>query len=357
MGVIKYGIIGAGAIAQRRHLPEAHANPLSTVAAIADPVPGRAEAIAHHFNAQHYTDHRALLKDPALDAVVVCSPNKLHAPITIQALKAGKHVLCEKPMATTRADARKMIRAAAEHRRHLMVAMNQRFMPAHITAKRLLETGRLGKPLTFHSAFKHAGPEAWSVDGAKSWFFDADAASLGVTGDLAVHKVDLLRFLLGQEFTHVAANIDTLHKKGVDRKPLPLDDNALLNLRTDKQAMGTVAASWTTYAGEENDTVIYCTDGVLRIGQHPDYALVVEYANGDREMHKVGEIASQDHQPPSGVIDSFTECIRKNRKPEVDVVEGYRSLNTVLTAFDAARKNRTLPINHEIPNSRGKRRA
>ena len=106
---VKYGFIGTGAIAQRRHIPECAANPDSKVAALADPSPGRAETLAKQYGAKAYTDHKEMLKSADIDAVVVAGPNSLHAAQSLDALNAGKHVLCEKPMATTREDARAMM--------------------------------------------------------------------------------------------------------------------------------------------------------------------------------------------------------------------------------------------------------
>ena len=106
MPVVKYGIIGCGAIAQRRQIPEGDANPKSAIIAVADPAPGRAEEVGAAVGAASYTDYRKMLKQADLDAVVVCGPNKLHAPMSLDAFKARRHVLVEKPMATTRADAK-----------------------------------------------------------------------------------------------------------------------------------------------------------------------------------------------------------------------------------------------------------
>src|SRR5882724_875216 len=167
---VRYGIIGCGAIAQRRHLPECAANPASKVAALADPVKERVEEIAAKYSAKAYTDYKEMLKDKELDAIVVCGPNTLHAAQSIEALQAGKHVLCEKPMATTREDAKAMIDTAKKAKKYLMIGLNQRLMPPHVRAKQILKSGRLGKVLAFRTAFKHPGPEGWSVEGAKSWF-------------------------------------------------------------------------------------------------------------------------------------------------------------------------------------------
>ena len=109
---VKYGIIGCGAIGQRRHIPECHANPHSIVAALCDPNEQRVTDLAAKYGSVPYTDYKKMLKEADIDAVVVCGPNSVHASQSIDALKAGKHVLCEKPMATSRADAKKMLDAA-----------------------------------------------------------------------------------------------------------------------------------------------------------------------------------------------------------------------------------------------------
>src|SRR5688500_10022671 len=158
---VRFGFIGAGAIAQRRHLPEAASHPLARVVAIADPALERVKSIADQYQATAYSDYRQMLRESEIDAVVVAGPNALHAPMTIDALKAGKHVLCEKPMATSIAEARAMIDASRRTKKKLMIAMNQRFMPHHLRAKQIIESGRLGRVLTFRTAFAHGGPEAW----------------------------------------------------------------------------------------------------------------------------------------------------------------------------------------------------
>jgi predicted dehydrogenase len=342
--VVRYGIIGCGAIAQRRHIPECVANPSSKLVALADPVEGRAEALAEKYGAKGYTDYQKMLADPEIDAVVVAGPNSLHAAQSIEALAAGKHVLCEKPMATTREDAKAMLDASKKHGKYLMIGLNQRLMPPHVKAKKILRSGDLGSVLAFRTAFKHPGPEGWSVDAGKSWFFKKGQAFMGVTGDLGVHKADLLRWLLGQEFVEVSGFVSTLDKKDADGKLIDLDDNALLTLKTDKGVIGSMILSWTNYGPEENYTVIYCQKGVLSLGTDPNYGVIVDYRNGERELHKVGEMATNTKQVASGIIDMFTTSILTKTPPEIDGMEGYRSLDVILTAMEAAKTGTTKKI-------------
>ncbi|MEX0745710.1 MAG: Gfo/Idh/MocA family oxidoreductase [Phycisphaeraceae bacterium] len=342
---VKYAVVACGAIAQRRHLPEAAANPRSKVVAVADIREDRVREVAGKYGCPGYTDHKRMLKEVDCDAVVVCGPNKYHAPQTLDAFKAGKHVLVEKPMATTRADAKKMIAASKKARKHLMIGLNQRLSPPHVKAREILDGGKLGKVLSFRTAFAHAGPDSWSLDGANSWFFDPELAVMGATGDLGVHKADLMRYLLNDEFTHVGGIVETRDKKDGRGKLIGLDDNAYLTLRTKKGAVGYIVASWTNYGQSEgNYTAIYCENGVMELAMDPDFGVVVKYSNGNVEKHKVGAVASNERQTSSGVIDTFTDCILKNRKPEIDGIEGYRCLNVILTAMDASKRAKVLPL-------------
>ncbi len=340
MKIVRYGIIGCGAIAQRRHIPEAAANKRSQVVAIADPVRGRAKETADPLGAAAYTDYKKMLKEQDLDAVAVCGPNKLHAPMTVDAFKAGLHVLVEKPMATTRAEGKKMIAAAKKARKYLMVGMNQRLMPPHVKAKEVLDSGRVGKPISFETSFKHPGPDGWSVDGAKSWFFKKIPAVMGVTGDLGVHKADLMRWMLGEEFVLAGGVITTLDKRTDKGRLIPLDDNAFITLKTRSGIIGSMNISWTNYGGGDNATTIFCSGGVIKIDRHPEFGVIVEYRNGDRECHKVGAMSTNTKQVPSGVIDSFTDSILKRRKPAIDGMEGYRAMDVILTAMEAAKAGR-----------------
>ena len=116
------GIIGCGAIAERRHAPEYAADAACRIVGFYDPQTGRAEKLAAEYGARAFGSLEELLADPQIDAVSVCTANSTHAEISIKALQAGKHVLCEKPLATCSKDVRRMITAAEKAGRVLMVA-------------------------------------------------------------------------------------------------------------------------------------------------------------------------------------------------------------------------------------------
>ncbi|XOK60117.1 Gfo/Idh/MocA family protein [Paenibacillus elgii] len=330
MSKLRVAVIGCGAISKHRHIPEYAANPHVELVAFCDPVQERAEHYAGQYGAKAYTDYETLLREVKPDAVSVCTPNALHAPVSIAAAKAGAHVLVEKPMAATEQEALAMIEAAKENGVYLMVGHNQRLMPHHMKAKQILSAGALGKVLTFRTSFGHPGPESWSVDGRDSWFFRKDEAIMGAMGDLGVHKSDLIRWLLDDEVADVAGFIGTLDKVGTD-----VDDNAACVLRMKSGIIGTLVASWTYYQGGDNGTVLWCENGIMKIDTHPDDQIIVELRNGSIERHKVGAIATNEKQTVSGVIDAFVESIVTKTPPSISGEEGMRSLKVILAAFES----------------------
>lgn len=344
---VKLGVIGCGAIGQRRHIPEAAGHRDVQIAALCDVNEERAaEVAAKYNNPAIFKDYRKMIEWADLDAVAVCTPNKYHAEQTIASLNAKKHVLVEKPMAATREEAKAMIAAAKKAKKILMVGQNQRLMPTHTKAKEILDSGRLGRVLTFETTFKHPGPDGWSVDGAASWFFKKPEAIMGVCGDLGVHKADLMRYLLGEEFSEVTGFVSTRDKKDPKTgKPIAIDDNAFISLKTRSGILGTMTISWTNYGSfEDNSTRIYCEKGVLQVGLDPQYGVVVNFRDGNREYHKLGAVSTNTRQVKSGIMDMFIEAIQQNKQPLIDGDEGYKSLEVILASMESAATGKTVKV-------------
>ncbi|HEX8325029.1 MAG TPA: Gfo/Idh/MocA family oxidoreductase [Tepidisphaeraceae bacterium] len=342
-GKLRVAVIGCGAIGQRRHIPEAFSNPRVQLVALCDLKPGRAQEVgAKYGTPTAYTDHREMIAREKPDIVVVGTPNALHAAQAIDALQAGCHVLVEKPMATSIDEANAMIAAAEKAGRFLMVGQNQRLMPPHVKAKQILDSGILGQPISFQTTFKHPGPDGWSVDGATSWFFKKELAAMGVCADLGVHKIDLMRYLLGQEITDVTGFIGTLNKTQPNSDRLiEIDDTAFLSVRTDKGVIGSITISWTQYGHfEDNSTTIYCEQGVLEIATNPEFSVIVHGRDGSKAFYKTGAVATNTQQTNSGVIDAFIESVTSKRPPTIDGREGLKALRVILAAFDASREGK-----------------
>ncbi|WP_308638500.1 Gfo/Idh/MocA family protein [Paenibacillus silvisoli] len=339
MKKIRVAVVGCGAIAQRRHIPEYAANPNVEFVAFVDPVIERAEEFAAKYDAKAFASYEEMLSEVKPEAVSVCTPNYLHAPVAIAAANAGAHVLVEKPMASTDEEAAAMVEAASKNGVYLMVGHNQRLMPPHVKAKQILDSGALGRVLTFRTSFGHPGPEGWSVDGKGSWFFRKEEAIMGAMGDLGVHKSDLIRYLLSDEVAQVTGFIGTLDKEGTD-----VDDNATCLLRMKSGAIGTLVASWTYYKGEDNSTVFWCENGVMKIGTDPKDQIIVELRNGTVEKYNVGAISTNDKQETSGVVDAFIESLLTNTKPSISGEEGRKSLAVILAAFESQATGKVITL-------------
>lgn len=343
--MIQVGIIGCGKIGQVRHLPEYAAREDVRIAALYDVNLERAQALAVQYGAKAYATCEELLADPAIDAVSVCSANTSHAQIAIEALEHGKHVLCEKPMATTLADCEAMAEAARRSGKRLMIGQNQRLAGAHVKAKELLDAGAIGSVITFETNFRHGGPETWSVDpGANTWFFDKKRAAMGVMADLGVHKTDLIQHLIGQNITEVTARLTTLDKKFADGTPISVDDNAFCIYRMEGGVCGTMSVSWTDYGAEDNSTVIYGTQGVLRIYDHPEHTLVLEKKGGEVEYFDVDQIQTNDNQTKSGVIDLFVDSILDARVEGISAESVLPAMRAVFAAIESSETGKTVRI-------------
>ena len=332
MQKLKVAVIGCGSIAKYRHLQEYKNHNAVEIVAVCDIVEERALEMASKYQAKSYTNYEELLKNEEVDAVSVCLPNYLHAPVSIAALNAGCHVLCEKPMATSKEEAEDMIQAATKANKKLMIGHNQRFVPSHVKAKELIASGEIGKIYSFRTAFGHGGPEQWSVEGEDSWFFKKDEAFIGAMGDLGVHKADLLRFLLGEEFVEVAGFIETSAKENTD-----VDDNAVCILKTESGIIGTLAASWAYSAKEDNSTIIYGEKAILRLEDDPDYSLIVQYKTGEVVNYALGGIQSnaEGGQTTTNTINHFIDAIIEDTEPLINGEEGKKSLEVILGALES----------------------
>lgn len=326
---VRVAVIGTGSIAKYRHIPEYADNGHVELVAFVDKVLDRAQGFANQYGGQAFADYKEMLETVKPEAVSICTPNYLHAPIAIACMDAGVHVLVEKPMAATEEEGLAMIEAAKRNNVTLVVGHNQRLMPPHKKAKEILDSGVLGRVISFRTAFGHQGPESWSAEGPNSWFFKKDEAIMGAMGDLGVHKADLIRFLLNDEVVQVSAMVGTLHKNA------DVDDNANVLLRMKSGAIGTLVASWTYYRNEDNSTILWCENGVMLIGTHPYDQVIVEFRNGHTDRYNVGEISTNEKQLSSHVIDSFIHTLVYGTEPFVSGEEGLKSLKVIFAAFES----------------------
>ena len=345
--MLKIGIIGCGKITEVRHAPEYAENPNCQLAAFFDVVPERAKALAEQYGGVAYDSIEALLASD-VDAVSVCVANAYHAQTSIQALKAGKHVLCEKPMATTPEDCEAMVAAAKAAGKFLMIGQNQRLAKAHVKAREIIESGEMGKVITFETHFAHPGPEGWT--GVRdSWFFDKKVASFGVMADLGVHKTDLIHYLTGKKIVRTSAVLATLDKTFSDGRPITVDDNAYAIYTMEDGVVGTMHVSWTNYGNENNSTKIYMEGGVLRMYDDPKYSLIVEKRDGEVIPYELDLLTSNKEQTTggrtsTGVIDAFVESIITNTPPAISGESAMHAMKVVFANEQSAQLGKAVDV-------------
>lgn len=215
------------------------------------------------------TNYIEAVTDPDVDFVDCCTPNHLHAPVVMAALKAGKHVYCEKPLALNVADARAMLEAADQAQVYHQVAFNYRFIPAVMRARQLIAEGRIGDIYGFRFLYLHSS----YIDKNRplSWRLQKATGGSGALGDLGSHVLDMSRFLLGD----YAAVLATTHTY-IRHRPLPgaagdeqglvdVDDMFLCQVRLANGALGTVEASrLATGSGDDLRFEIHGSRGALQ---------------------------------------------------------------------------------------------
>ncbi|MBI4195554.1 MAG: Gfo/Idh/MocA family oxidoreductase [Betaproteobacteria bacterium] len=202
-----WGLIGTGRIAEDRMLPAINAHPGNRLVAVVSRDQGRADAFAGKFGAQRaYTSYDDMLRNPEVTVVAIHTPNSQHADQAIAAARAGKHVFCDKPMATNVADADRIVRECEKAGVKLGVNFHNRFMPCFIETRRIIESGELGEA---HLVQLEASPGARSGGRLATWRVDPALAGLGTTYSIGVHVYDILRYLTGSEIEVVSAFFDT----------------------------------------------------------------------------------------------------------------------------------------------------
>jgi len=284
-------VIGIGDIVTRRVIPAIQAEPRSHLYGLVTRDPAKAAP----YNSRVFTNLDEALQDPAVQAVYVGTPVFLHAPQTIQSLRAGKHVLCEKPMAMNEAEARAMVQAADEAGTTFGVAYYRRFYPKVLRAKQLLEAGVIGKPVlaeaTCHMWFDGTGDRSWLVDPAK--------AGGGPLLDIASHRIDVLNFLFGQPLRATGQLSNVVHHYAVE-------DNATVMIEYADGVRAVVDVRWHSRINRD-ECRIRGTEGEMELSplNGPDLA----YPGGRESLPNHSNV----HGP---LIENF-----------VDAVEGKATLS------------------------------
>jgi predicted dehydrogenase len=300
---VRWGLIGAGDIAQKRVAPALRDVPRSRLLGVARAHAEQAEAFARAFGANRwYRDHRDLLADPEVDAVYVATPVHQHAEQAIAAAEAGKHVLCEKPMGLEPAECDRMIAAARAHGVRLGVAYYRRFYPVVGRIKALLAAGEIGK-----AVLCQANAFEWldmSPDHPRGWFLRKAESGGGPMFDFGCHRIEVLLNLFGPARQASGLVTNAFFEREVE-------DTAAALLEF---AQGTCAMLAVTHAASEaRDTLdIFGTKGAIHVPALNRGELVITAA---------GRTRREDHPPAANLhaplVEDFVNAVLDGRDPAV----------------------------------------
>jgi predicted dehydrogenase len=260
---VNFGLIGAGGIGRVRARALADAAGCRLVA-VADAELERARALAPR-GEQACQDYRQLLDYPQVEAVIISTPPPVHEEITLAALTAGKHVLCEKPLSNSVESCRRMVEAARRQGRVLATGFNHRYFPAVKFLKDALDSGRLG-PLDHVRAF--AGHEGLSQFSA-SWMHNKDVMGGGALMDVGIHVIDLARYVLGE--VRQVFGVATGGVWKLDRS----EDNGFALLRSPAGKVAALHASWSEWKGYRFFLEAYGERGMARAYYAPMFAMAI----------------------------------------------------------------------------------
>jgi 1,5-anhydro-D-fructose reductase (1,5-anhydro-D-mannitol-forming) len=309
-----WGLIGTGRIADDRILPGINAFAGNKLIAVVSRDEARASAFARKFGAQHaYTSYEDMLRNPDVTVVAIHTPNSLHAEQAIAAARAGKHVFCDKPMATTVADAERVIRECEKSGVKLGVNFHNRFMPCFIETKRIIDSGEIGEVLLVEL---EASPGASPQSTRASWRVDPALAGLGTTMSIGVHVYDILRYMLSSEIVTVTAFFDT--PRGVMERT---------NLSVFRFANGVLAQLNVNQKAPNphNDFVIYGTTGRIT-----GRGLTRSRASGELQV-LTGDGKTRRTEFPSinahaACVAGFSQALLDGRAPSPSGIDGLRSV-------------------------------
>ena len=332
---VGYAVVGLGSIAETSVLPAFRKSKKCRLVALVSHDHRRARQLGTKFGVKDcygYEDYDQCLNLSGVDAVFITSINGAHAEQTIRAARAGKHVLCEKPLGNTVEECRRMVEACKENRVYLMTAYRKYFEPGSVALKKLITSGKLGRLRHIFSTYTEI------VDPAKAqaWQLNRRLAGGGSLIDLGIYCVNTMRWVAGSTPTDATAYSWTDDPKRFSE----VEDNIAFRLTHPNglvcqgtSSFSAMAASFVQVHGEKGWAAL-----------SPAFAF-------EEERRLFGKIQGRWFEQQFKVIDEFVleiddfaDCIRRGRNPEPDGMEGLRDIATVQAIYRSAREHRTVAI-------------
>jgi predicted dehydrogenase len=333
-GRIGICVVGPGFWAKEMHLPAFAAMPGVEVVSIVGRGEASARSFAERFGIRRWSaDYCEAVKADDVDVVDILAPNYLHAPVAIAAAEAGKHVICIKPLATTLAAADEMIAAANKAGTRLFYAENVPFIPAVLEAKRIVDSGAIGK------VFRVKACEGIGVPHS-AWHYDKALAGGGAMIDMAVHSIEFCRAFAGADFASVFAEAGTF----VWGDKLEVEDTAVLTLRFANGVIGQCEDSWSLAGAMDSRFEVFGTAGRVLIDNL--HRQPIQVVSGS-EQSVVTPGWSFPSPLPGTVTDGhmamlthFIDALRSGNPSKSEAALGWNALAVIEAAVASVRSGR-----------------
>lgn len=315
-------VIGAGRAGMIHAVNFKKNVPYARLVAMADPVEDAAKMACEELGlSRYYTDYNEALSDPEIDAVVVVTPTVYHCEIVVAAANAGKHILCEKPMAMSEQECEAMIDAAEKNNVKLQIAFMRRFNESFLQARDVVDSGEIGDVVLVKSLTRGPSiPQPWMYDIGKS---------NGPLAEVNSHDIDTLRWFTGSEFATVYAIGGNYRCPEAAGEFPDFYDNVVLSATFENGMQGSIDGAVSVNYGYDARVEILGTRGVIFLGQVHDRTIAVcnsksgvvrPVMNSWRNLFKDCYLAEDIH---------FTECIRDDKKPRVTGLDGKMAVRVV----------------------------
>lgn len=332
----KIGIIGCGAI-HSIHADAIMKNPKTKLAAVCDIDEDKAKKASILYGCDYFTDFNKLLSQDNIDAVHICTPHYLHAPMSIAAMRAGKHVLTEKPMAISTADAEEMIKVSEQTGKRLGICFQNRFNTTSERIKELLESGELGKIMGGKAFVTWHRDESYYKSG--EWRGTWEKEGGGVLINQAIHTLDLLQWFIG-DVERIKASVDTRLLKDI----IEVEDTAEATLFFKN---GTSALFYATNS--------YCTDSPIEIELVCEKAIIklveeltIKYSDGRVAQFTDSDKASGEKAywgcSHKVLIEDFYDCLENGKNFTIDGKQGIKAVKTIQAIYASDKKREYIKL-------------
>jgi predicted dehydrogenase len=346
---INWGVIGCGGIASRRAIPEMKQDGENAkLVSVMDANPARAAEVAKRFGVPHHCADEGELLAQDLQAVYIASPPQAHTQQTIRAAQAGKHILCEKPMALTAAEADEMAQACQSAGVSFMLGLCMRQNLYHAKARELVHAGVLGRPV-----MGRAQLTCWYPPIPGAWRQDLKQSGGGALMDMGVHCLDLLEWIFDSRIIEVAGFQDQL----VQRYATPIDDTSTVVARFANGTHGIVDTYYNLPdAAAQNTLELHGTGGSLMaqgtIGQEPTGRMFgIFHRQGAYEAEQTRSAAprrEEFHFEGRGIygqmIAQFSQCLLDQQPPSITAADGRRTVALLQAIYRAGRERRVVTV-------------